>query len=93
MRESENCIKVIDDIHRLAHEGAFENIDDSILESATAILSCFLDVKVNLTQASKLFNMHKSAISNHVSRKAREKDKFKNHRLIKLSFLKKILGK
>lgn len=91
MTQRENCLNVIDELHKLAHSGAFDNVEMSVVENATDILSCFLGVKVNLDQASKITGLPKNVISNHISRKCMEKEKPKHYRLISWAFLKRIL--
>lgn len=91
MTQRENCLNVIDELHKLAHNGAFDNVDLSVIEAATDILSSFLGVKVNLDQASKITGLKKPIISNHISRKCLDKEKPRHYRLISWATLKKIL--
>lgn len=35
MTQRKNCLAVIDELHKLAHSGAFDNIDISVVEKAT----------------------------------------------------------
>lgn len=38
MQEHDKCVDVIDELHKIAHDGAFENMDASILTKATEVL-------------------------------------------------------
>lgn len=90
--KKKNIIDIIDKIHSAAHSGAFDNLDEDIIDNISNFLRIFLDIKVTASQASIIFKKPLHAINNVVYRKMPKEDRYKSHWLIKLSSLSKFFS-
>lgn len=91
-----NCVKVIDTLHDMAHKGAFKNIDLDLVRKFTDFAAIFMDVKLTPKQAQEVFDVKPSVYRNTISRKVPESEKNRvreNTSFIRYSLLKKLFGK
>lgn len=84
MDSKNNLIKIIDILHSCAHNGAFDNMDEDIIDSISDFLRIFLDVKVTTEQACKILGKPPHTIKNIVNRKLKKENRYKSYWLIKL---------
>ncbi|MEG2151165.1 MAG: hypothetical protein RRY36_08110 [Bacteroidaceae bacterium] len=79
------------ELYMLSESGAFDNVDEEVINSVTNSLRCLLDSKVSYNDLEKITGINKVNLVNHINRKVPTKFGFRNYRLISWSVVKKIL--
>lgn len=87
----DRSIALIDELHSLAHSGAFKNMDEEALGHINDFMRSFLNVKVTYDNVSDMTGMSKKNIISNVLRKVPSNKGFKNYRLIPWDTIKRIL--
>lgn len=86
---NEKLLKLVDFIYEAAHNGAFNNADEEVIDSISDFFRTLLDIKVTKEQGAAIFNKNINTIKINVFRKLPKENSFKRYTLIKLKELKK----
>lgn len=92
-RSITELLDIIDEVHRIAHSGALDNVNPEVIDNIADMFKELLDVKLNPKQAQKVFDVSPARYRNTISRKVPESEKNRvreNTSFIRYSLLKKL---